>query len=421
MFPELMLYVEEFRQNFRLVDAVDIMVIALLLYAGLVWFKQTASHGVVIGAALVTALYFLALTFDMYLTSLVFHAAFAVLLIVLVVLFQEEIRRVFERVAGWGTLRELRPKTAVLNSEIDTLVETAFMLASQKTGAIIVLCGREPLSRHINGGIELSGKISKPILNSIFDASSAGHDGAVIIHRDRIEKFSVHLPISKNHKEIGSRGTRHSAALGLSECSDALTIVVSEERGTVSIAQLAKLTVLSSAADLKHAIEHFIEDRFPQKLETTWKRFILHDIRWKLLALILSITAWFVLAYDVEKIQTSVVVPIEYRNLPDHAKLDESTPAEALVTLSGSERAFRLFDRRVLKISLDISKHATANGSIPIRAGDVRVPPNLNVVRIQPSEIQMHLELPMPAPAPTTSPTPITTPAPAPVIEPDAN
>ena len=94
MLSELIPYFEEFRQNFRFVDALDVAVIAVLLYAGLVWFKQTASRSVVVGVTVVTALYFLARTFDMYLTSLVFHMAFAVLLVVFVVLFQEDIRRV---------------------------------------------------------------------------------------------------------------------------------------------------------------------------------------------------------------------------------------------------------------------------------------------------------------------------------------
>ena len=316
------------------------------------------------------------------------------MLVVLVILFQAEIRRGFDRVAGWGTLRELRPKTAALIDKADALVEATFTLASQKSGAIIVLSGREPLDRHIHGGIELSGRISKPILYSIFDPSSAGHDGAVIVERDRIEKFGAHLPISKNHKEIRGRGTRHSAALGLSECSDSLTIVVSEERGAVSVAEKGKLVEMKSASDLKSCVDHYLEDRFPHKLEATWKRFVTRDIRWKLLAMLLAIVAWFVLAFSVERVQTSVVVPIEYRNLPAHAEVSDSTPAEALVTLSGSERAFRLLDRRILKISLDLSSVKDGKETIPIIAEDVRIPPNLTVDRIQPDEIQVRLKSP---------------------------
>ena len=385
-------YIAEFQDNFRIADALDIAIITVLLYGALVWFKQTASRGIVVGAILITALYFLARSFDLYLTSLVFHTGFAVLLVLLVVLFQEELRRAFERIAGWGTLSQLRPKTTVLVEEIDAIVETAFTLADQRIGALIVLSGCEPLTRHIDGGIALSGQITKPILFSIFDPSSAGHDGAVIIERDRIEKFGAHLPISKNHKEIRGRGTRHSAALGLAECSDALTIVVSEERGVVSIAESGKLFEMPTASDLKERVEHFLEERFPQKRETTWKRLVRHDGRWKLLALLLAIASWYTLAFDVEKVQTSVVIPIQYRNLPENAQLDESTPVEAVVTLTGFDRDFQLLDRNVLRIVLDLSDLKGGADNMPIRDQDVRLPPNLRVDRIQPSTIKVRLQ-----------------------------
>lgn len=406
MFSDSIPHLDDFLRNFRFVDALDIAVIAVILYAGLVWFKQTASRGVVVGVTVLTVLYFVARTFDMYLTSLVFHTGFAVLVVVLVVLFQEEIRRAFERIAEWGTLRELRPRTTAFVEDVDSLVESVFSLAAQKTGALIVLTGKEPLKRHLDGGIELYGRMSKPIFYSIFDSSSAGHDGAVILERDRIQKFGVHLPISKNHREIRGRGTRHSAALGISELSDALTIVVSEERGVVSVAERGKLIEVPNAANLKGRVEKFLEDRFPQKLEETWRRFVTRDIRWKLLSIALAVVAWIVLAFSVERVQTSVVVPIEYRNMPELVEVTDSTPADALVTLSGSERAFRLLDRRELKISIDLAPAKDGSEVIPIRPEDVRVPVNLSVDRIQPSEIRVQFRFPPPeaTPPPATNP-----------------
>jgi len=97
------------------------------------------------------------------------------------------------------------------------------------------------------------------------DSSSPGHDGAVLIKRGRIERFAAHLPISKNHKVIAGRGTRHSAALGLAECSDALAVVVSEERGTVSVAEAGRLVAVDSPAALKQRLESFFSDRFPAR------------------------------------------------------------------------------------------------------------------------------------------------------------
>lgn len=399
---ELLKHFDELLQNFRWADALDIAVISALVYAGLVWFKQAASRSLIVGATVLTALYFVARAFDMYLTLLVFHATFAVLLIVLVVLFQEEIRRIFERVAGWGTLKELRQKSTTTTAWIDSVVEATFSLAAKTTGALIVVAGREPLQRHVDGGIELAGRITKPILYSIFDPNSAGHDGAVIIERDRIGKFGAHLPISKNHDEIRGRGTRHSAALGVSECSDALTIVVSEERGVVSVTERGQLVELKTAADLKDRVEQFLNDRFPPNMEATWKRYMTRNTRWKVLAILIAVAAWVALAFSAEKVQTSVVVPIEYRNLPEGAEFDESPPVDALVTLSGNERAFRLFDRRVLKISLDVSDVKNGTATLYLTPADVRQPPNLKVDRIQPDTIILQLKPPRPVEQKTT-------------------
>ncbi len=153
MFDTIVSFFEELRRTFRLVDAIDILLVSVFLYAALVWFQRTASRGVLIG------------------------------------------------------------------------------MAASKTGALIVVKGKEPLERHLNGGVALTGRVSMPLLFSIFDSHTPGHDGAVIIEADRVTQFAAHLPISKNTAQIKGRGTRHSAAFGLSERSDALTIVASEERG----------------------------------------------------------------------------------------------------------------------------------------------------------------------------------------------
>ena len=109
---------------------------------------------------------------------------------------------------------------------------------------------REPIESHVEGGIALDGRLSEPLLLSLFDPSSPGHDGAVILRGAQIERFAVHLPLSVNRAALGPGGTRHAAALGLSERCDAICIVVSEERGTVSVARDGLLRVLARPQDL---------------------------------------------------------------------------------------------------------------------------------------------------------------------------
>ena len=280
-------------RSFRIADLFDILIISFCVYSAIVWFRRTTSRSVVIGILLLTAVYFLARTFGLYLTSLLFQTFFAVSLIALVVVFQEEIRRAFERIALWGTFRERRQYAAMPG--VDALLEGISTLASNRIGALIVIKGREPLDRHVEGGIPLYGRISKPLLYGIFDPHSPGHDGAVLIEADRISRFGAHLPLSKNSFEIGMLGTRHAAGLGMSECSDAFTIIVSEERGTLGVAENGHMKTVQSIAELKTRLEQFYADRFRQRMASGWKHVLQQNARMKILSVVLASVAWFLL------------------------------------------------------------------------------------------------------------------------------
>jgi uncharacterized protein (TIGR00159 family) len=390
MLQTLFYFFDELYRNFRLTDAVDIAIISVLFYSLLVWFKETASRQVVIGVTVLLVVYFLARAFDLYLTSLLFQAGFAVLVIMLIVVFQEDLRRALERMASWGPLTNQRSH-AVQATDIDTLVESAFALASNKTGALIVIKGREALERHVQGGIALAGNVSKPLLLSIFDAHSPGHDGAVVIDQGHVVNFGAHLPLSKNRKEITYRGTRHSAALGLSESSDAFVIVVSEERGVVSLAERGILKELASPAVLKRQLEWFFQDRFPQAPGPTWKRFLAHDVRLKALAIGLACIGWLLLAYNVGTIQQTFEVPIEYRNIPPALALDETVPNKARVTVSGPERAYHFLDPSSLKISIDLGVSPVGSQVLQITEKNLRLPSSLSIRRIEPQVLWITL------------------------------
>jgi diadenylate cyclase len=383
-------FFSEFRDNFRVTDAVDILLMSVFLYSALAWFRETASRRVLIGVSVLVAVYGLARAFDMYLISLLFHTGFAVLLIVLIVIFQEDLRRMFERVAAWGSLEQVR-QTPSARTDIDALVEAVFTLAEHKTGALIVLKGNEPLERHLDGGITVGGELSKPLLYSIFDASSPGHDGAVILEHGQLSKFAAHLPISKNQPEIAGRGTRHSAALGLSECSDALVIVVSEERGGVSAAEAGRLRELATAAALKARIEEFLAAKFPVKAQATWRRYVVEHWPLKGSAIGLAVVAWMLLAYRPSTLYRTFILPIEYRNLGGQLLLDDDAPHEARVTVSGSERGFRFLEPGALKLSIDLAGSQAGEQEIAVSERNIRLPGKLDLYRIEPQPIVLRL------------------------------
>jgi hypothetical protein len=228
-------------------------------------------------------------------------------------------------------------------------------------------------------------------LLSIFDAHSPGHDGAVIIEQGHAARFGVHLPLSKNRKEIIFRGTRHSAALGLSECTDALVIVVSEERGVVSVAERGILKELTSPAVLKRQLEWFFHDRFPQPTEPMWKRLLAHDVRLKALAILLACIGWLLLAYNVGTIQQTFEVAIEYRNIPANLALDEAVPNKAKVTVAGPERAYHFLEPNSLKISIDLSVSSIGSQVVQISEKNLKLPTSLSIRRIEPQVLWITL------------------------------
>ncbi len=148
--------------------------------------------------------------------------------------------------------------------EVEILVRTLTDLARDRIGALVAVRGNDMMVRHLEGGQECNGKLSEALLKSLFDAHSIGHDGAVVVKENRISQFSVQLPLSKNMKKLGNRGTRHAAALGLSELCDALCVVVSEERGTISVARNGELTEVSDPKQLAMILEGFYRDMNPK-------------------------------------------------------------------------------------------------------------------------------------------------------------
>jgi diadenylate cyclase len=372
---------------FRIADLFDIAIIAILSYIILAWFKKTTSRFVLIGIIILGLIYSVARFFNMYLTEYVFQGFFAILLIALVIIFQEDLRRFFERLAMWSIFK--KEKTVISsNPHVDILVNTVASLAKKRQGALIVLKGEEYLDRHIEGGIELDGKVSQSLLESIFDPHSIGHDGAVVIEDGRVVKFGCHLPLSSNLQKIRNLGLRHTAALGLTERSDALCIVVSEEKATITISREEVLKKLSTLDQLRNVLEDFYHKKTSEWAKKSWFQRIIHNPFEKSIAILLACVLWFAFAYQTGSIRRDFVVPIIYRNLPNYWVIEEPRFKEATATLMGSEQAFGLLNPESLKIVLDVSNVEEGKQEILLGANLLKHPSNLTLVGIRPNKIQ---------------------------------
>lgn len=278
-----------------LTAGLDILIVALFIYGLMALLTRSRYTFVFNGLFILGLIYITAYFLELQLTLTFFKYFFGFLVLGLVVVFQEEIRRFFEVISFWSRWRLSRNKRAELRAVtevVEALVSVVMRLAEQKIGMLVVLRGREPLLRHLSGGFDLNGELSEPLLQSIFDPSSPGHDGAVVIEGNKVIKFGVHLPLSQDFDQIKQYGTRHSAALGLAEKSDALIVVVSEERGKISLARDGALKTMKNEEDLQKDIKNFLSEKF-QLGEDRFK-FLKANWEYKGLALVTSGILWFI-------------------------------------------------------------------------------------------------------------------------------
>lgn len=379
--------IEQLVANTRVGDLLDILVIALILYLLLNWFRQRASRAVLVGGGLIAILYTLTRVLNMFMTSMLFHAGLAATLVFLVIIFQQDIRRSFELLAGWRLFDGSKRHPVGEPEFIDTLVSTVTEMAENRVGALIILQGREAIDRHVRGGVRANAEISYPLLLSIFDPHSPGHDGAAVVDQGRIDRIGVLLPLSNNLREVGIHGTRHTAALGLAEQCDALAIVVSEERGTISIAHRERLKRVDSTATLKQRIEEFYRSTYPEPATRPGWRWIREHFGLKIVSLALSCLLWFVLAYRVETVYRTIEVPIEYRNLPASLIIKDQLPSHARLTLSGPERSFTM-NTSIPPVSVDMAGLKEGEHELAVDGSQVTIPPGLDLIRVEPGLIQ---------------------------------
>lgn len=377
--------------DFGITDVVDIFFVAVLLYTAIVWAQKTRASFVVRGMFILGAVYILARQLDLQLTAWIFQGFFAILLIIIVVIFQEELRQIFERIAVWS-LRS-KPTPALRSEAVDVLVRTLADLAKDRIGALVVVQGNDLLDRHVTGGIALGGRVSPPILKSIFDPHSPGHDGAVILERGVITRFAAYLPLSEDFQQLAGVGTRHAGALGLAELSDALCLVVSEERGEISYARDGKLKKVDNLQELNAMLQDFLREKYPSGEGKTLSIELLRK-NWvaKAASLSLAFILWYVFVPGSQIIEVAYTVPVRVENLPADLELEEVEPPRVNATLRGPRRAFYLFDPKKLRVIVDVSLAELGRKTFQISEQNVRYPKELILRDVSPSTLRISVK-----------------------------
>ena len=229
----------EIVRQIRFWDVLDIVFVAIILYRFLLIIKGTRAVQMLLGLGVLLLVSFLSGRFELYTVNWIIQSLWAQIVILLIVLFQPEIRRALAQMGEARFLQAFTPAEEL--KSLDEIVKAAVAFSNRKTGALMVIERETSLKDFVEMGTLLDAKVSREVLLAIFHPTSPIHDGAVVIRGNRIVAAGCFLPISLSAEVSKTMGTRHRAGVGLTEETDAIAVIVSEETGAISVAISGKL------------------------------------------------------------------------------------------------------------------------------------------------------------------------------------
>ena len=257
-------------------DIVEILMISFLVYQIMTWIKNTKAWFLMKGIGIILIFILLAIIFEMNTILWIVENVLSIAVIAVVVVLQPELRRALEELGRKKFFASLMPFDKVQTERfsdktVNDLVKASFEMGKVKTGALMVIEQNVKLTEYERTGIEVDGLISSQLLINIFEHNTPLHDGAVIIRGNRVVSATCYLPLSDNMEISKELGTRHRAGVGISEVTDALTIIVSEETGHVSVTYEGKLYRNLDANALREKLQLIQNKEVDEKKHRLWK------------------------------------------------------------------------------------------------------------------------------------------------------
>jgi uncharacterized protein (TIGR00159 family) len=376
----------------RGVDVLDILIVSGLCWVAIAWVREARARVALGGIAIIALLFAAAQWLDLRLTTSLLQGFIAVAALVLVVVFQDDLRRFFEGITLW-VVRNATPRPS--GDLIDELAALCFTLAERRIGSLFVFPGREPLDRLLAGGQYLDGRVSEPLLLSLLDTGTPGHDGAIVIRGGKVVRFGVHLPLSTEWSEIGAGGTRHAAALGLAERSDAFCLVVSEERGEVSVAWRGRLTRVRDPAALRSLFEKFLT-RTAKRRRENWieSRLILARRHWRegVVAAAMATGLWVHTVPGAMVERSSKAIPVVIENVPDGYRVASIEPPQVDVEFEGLRRDLVMAPADEFHVRVNAELVELGRRTFAVDAAQVEHPPELEIVGMEPITVRLSVE-----------------------------
>lgn len=260
-------------------NIIEILIIAYIVYEIMTWITKTRAWTLLKGLLIILGFTIIAyiLHFDVILWILGRIATIAVT--ALIIIFAPELRKALEQLGNKNLMKIFAFDNKAITddvgeSTIEELVNAAFTMSKPKTGALIVIERKDSLVNIEKTGILINGIVSSQLLINIFEHNTPLHDGAVLIRGNTIVSATCYLPLSENMRISKDLGTRHRAAIGISEVSDSITIVVSEETGRVSVALGGNLIKVNDSEELRKKLSVLLENTVEEKKSSLWSKLL---------------------------------------------------------------------------------------------------------------------------------------------------
>jgi diadenylate cyclase len=376
--------------NFRWQDIIDILVVSYFIFRLYVLFRGTYVFRVILGIGFLWIFQRIAAYLGLIVTTWAMQGVIAFTAIIIIIVFRNEIKNVLQTKDIGSILWGVSHKA--YQTSVDIITQSVYELANRKIGALLVIPAKDDLQEVVQSGIQWRGLLSKEMLLSIFWPDNPAHDGAAIISGNKVLEVGAILPLSRRTDLPSSYGTRHRAALGLSENTDALVIVVSEETGHVIAVKGGEIKPIGTNIEMEKILQGHTGIAVAEKGVKEKEQLQLSLVALMIFIFVSGI--WFSFSRGLETL-TSMEVPIEYMNRNPGMELLESSINSVNLSLSGAGPLIKSVKPDQVKVRIDLAKAVIGLNSFTVTPENITLPPGVTLKKVEPNVIDVTLDVPV--------------------------
>ena len=374
--------------SLRWQDIIDISLVSYILFRFYILFRGTNAFRVLIGMTILWFFQQVAVSMGLIVTSWVVQGIVALGGFIIIIIFRNEIRSVLQASHLKTILWDVSSKAVI--STIEIIVQSIYEMGLRKCGALIVFPGKEDMEEVLQSGIPWKGEVSKEMILSVFWPDNPVHDGAAIIQGDRIVEVGTILPLSRREDLPTYYGTRHRAALGLAEATDALAIAVSEERGDIVVARDGQLKVIKQKRKLEQILQEQMGVSSKKGRELIKEKLMV--VAAAIFSVIFITGVWFSVSRGGDTL-LAFESPVVYLNRDPSMEIVQTSVNTVSLDLEGSDALIKSITPDQVQVKLDLSKSKAGPNSFTITQESVSLPPGIVLKGVTPTVVEVVLDV----------------------------